>query len=450
MRRFGLPILILFMLCGQLLRFPLDLLAFKTTAIVPSDMALAVALILVLARKLRLRRVFVRGSSLAWPIGVFVLVGIASLGVNADYYNLHSYEVFISSTYLGRWVLYCMAYFIVIDLIRSRQDVKDLAKALGTGLLIFAAFGICQAVYLPNFAFIVHPEAAAGFDWDIQNNRLVSTFLDPNLAGCLIAVGLAFAVCFLMEGYRTAWVPTGVLGCALLLTYSRGATLSFLAGLSYIIATGRYKRRGFIATGMLLVMAVLLAPYLLPHAQAYSKIGFSDPSAQERLASWAMAGDLIRSNPVFGVGFSTLPFVFPKYGYLVSGGASSFGLDGGLLTVFALTGILGLAAYCWILVKVLRMAHHVCGHSNDRLLRVLAKGSSAAVLIVVMSSFFTSSLLYVFIMGFYWIVFAMLNVAYNLAQQERKQAHARTVVAPAVDARRMFAGRAVVSVIGQR
>ena len=193
MRKYGLPILVLLLLCGQLLRIPVELVPFKTTAVVPNDVGLAVFCILLLLRKLRLRQLFFQNALLSGPIFLFVLAAAISLGVNADYYNLHGDEIIVSALYFLRWVLYCSVYFAVVDLVRSRKDAKELAAVLTVALVSFAAFGIYQSIYLPDFAFIVHPDDIRWSDWDVQYSRLVSTFLDPNLAACFVGVGLAFS-----------------------------------------------------------------------------------------------------------------------------------------------------------------------------------------------------------------------------------------------------------------
>jgi len=332
-----------------------------------------------------------------------------------------------------------------VDLVRSRKDAKELTAVLTVALVSFAAFGIFQAIYLPDFAFIVHPEDIRWSDWDVQYNRLVSTFLDPNLAACFVGVGLAFSVAFLMEGYRKSWFTIAVFGLALLLTYSRGGCLSFIVGLTYIILSGKYKRRGLIAAGAIALIVIASAPYTLPQAEAYGHLTISDANARIRVQNWLLSKSLIQDNFFFGVGFNTLPYVVPRYGYR-AGGGSAFGLDGGLLVVFALTGIFGFAAYTYLLAKALWMAHFVCEHSRDRLFRVLAKGSFASALIIVVSSFFTSSLLYLFIMEFAWMEFGLLNCLYIWTERRNAGLVPRPLVAlSAADSPGRFGGRARLS-----
>ena len=433
MRKYGLPLMVGLMLLGQVLRIPTELVSFKKVAIVPNDVALVAFNIIMLIRNLRSRKLLIRNVLLWKPVLLFVFVCVVGLLVNANYYNLHGNELLVSGLYLGRWFFYTTAYLFTVDLIRSRRDVKHLVAALAVGLLAFAAFGIFQTLELPNFALIVHPEDTGAVDWDYQYDRLVSTFLDPNLAGCLIAVGLAFSVAFLMAGYRKVKFAIVIFGAALILTYSRGALLSFFVGLTYLVISGKHRHRVLVAAGLVGLIVLAAAPYLVSHVQEYNKFTFSDVSAQQRVANWLLCWDLIRDNFFLGVGFNTLPYVVPHYG-LVSGGGSAFGLDGGLLLIFALSGFVGFTTYCYLLGKSLWMCHKVANLSKDPLYRVLARGSFAAVLIIVTSAFFTSSLLYSFIMEFFWMMLALLTFAYVLTKAEQpvpsEAARVRQRVAP--------------------
>jgi len=88
-----------------------------------------------------------------------------------------------------------------------------------------------------------------------------------------------------------------------------------------------------------------------------------------------------------------------------------------LLFVFALTGVFGFAAYTYLLGKVCWMSRVIYKNSTDRFFRVLGKGTLASTIIVVASSMFTSSMLYAFIMEFFWLLYGLLNFAYLSLQR---------------------------------
>jgi O-antigen ligase len=416
MREFGIPFLVLLLFLGQVIRLPVDLVSFRKIAVIPNDVGLAVFGLILLLRKLWQRKLFVRNGELTKAILAFIIVSSVSLLFNFHYYFLSTKEITVSGLYLGRWILYCLSYFFVVELVHSREHVRKLSWFLGAGLLAFAAFGIFQAIFLPDFAFMVHPEDTTA-DWDLQANRLVSTFLDPNLAGCLIAVGLAFSVAFVMEGYRRAWYAVAIFGAALILTYSRGGVLSFTLGYLYLLAAGKNKRRGIVALVMVAFIVLGAGPYLIHHANEYGKFTISDYSSQSRLDAWMLCLTMIRDNFFLGIGFDTLPYVIRRYDYVAVGGPAFGLMGGGLLFIFALTGVFGFAAYAYLFGKACWMSRVVYKNSTDRFFRVLAKGTFASSIIVVVSSMFTSSMLYAFIMEFFWFLYGLLNFAYLSLQR---------------------------------
>ena len=422
MRRYGLTLLVGLLFLGQTIRITIPLVQYHSTAILPNDLGLAAMVILFVLQKLSKRNLFVRNGALTKTILAFIIVSLVSLLINFNYYYLSSHQFAVSLLYFGRWVLYCCAFFLVVELVRSPQAVRKLSASLSVGLLVFAAFGVLQAIFLPDFAIMIHPEEP----WDRQGYRLVSTFFDPNLAACLLGVGLAFAVAFFAEGYRRAWYAVVLFGTALILTYSRGGLLSFAAGYLYLIIAGKTKRRAMVAIFLVGLILFLAAPYLLWHAEEYGKLTISDASSQGRVDSWWFCVELIRDNFVFGIGFDTLPYVMPRYyhyfasGYYTGEGATAFGLaGGGLLFIFALTGVFGCALYTYLFAKVCWMSHVVAKNSTDRFFRVLGKGTFASTIIVVVSSMFTSSMLYVFIMEFFWFLYGLLNFAYVSVQRAK-------------------------------
>ncbi len=203
MRKYGLPILVLFAAGGQLLRTTVDIVSFKQVAFFPSDTAIPILAGMLLLEKLRTRRLLSAKARLFVPISLFVLAAMISLVVNIFYFNLHRYEIWVSSLYLLRWVVYCIPYFLVVELVQTREHIKRLLTTFAVAVSGFTVFGIYQAIFLPNFAQIVDPLNLAS--WDVQYNRLVSTFLDPNFAGCLIGMALVSAIAFWMEGISRSW-----------------------------------------------------------------------------------------------------------------------------------------------------------------------------------------------------------------------------------------------------
>ena len=71
--------------------------------------------------------------------------------------------------------------------------------------------------------------------WDPQGRRLVSTFLDPNLAGGLIVVALLLACARIAAGDSVPLWRPGVLVTALVMTVARSSFLGFVVGLAVLV-----------------------------------------------------------------------------------------------------------------------------------------------------------------------------------------------------------------------
>src|SRR5581483_7628174 len=154
----------------------------------------------------------------------FAAVGGISAALAIPRFGLAPGEVLVSVAYLVRWLMYFGIYVVAINGLAAR-DVRPVWHAVETMLLVFAAFGVLQSAFLPGFAQLVYPTSRLFDDWDPQGHRLVSTVLEPNIAGAMLLIGLITQLSLLAAGARVArWKPL-LLFTALVLTLSRSAVL---------------------------------------------------------------------------------------------------------------------------------------------------------------------------------------------------------------------------------
>ncbi len=336
----------------------------------------------------------------------FALVGALSAALAVPRFGLSAAELGFSLAYLARWLVYFALYVLAVNTLR-RADVPAVARTLERVILVFAAFGIVQSAFLPGFAQLVYPDAELYIDWDPQGRRLVSSFLDPNFAGIFVVIGLLLAVARQSCGIAVGRLHLAVLATALVLTASRSSILAALVGGAVVIGIAGLTRRVVrvgIALGVLLLAAL---PALLTFARSYGKLSV-DASAVSRVVSWLRALELLRDNPLIGVGFNTYGFVQRAYGYEAGRGAFSFSLDGGLLFIAVMTGAVGLLVYLAMLRGIAARARGVWraawATAEERAVAVAAVASMAAV---VVHSLFVNSLLHPFILEPLWILWAL-------------------------------------------
>ena len=326
-----------------------------------------------------------------WWAGLFMVLAIVALIGAGRWIGVR--EIMISATYLLRWVAYGLLVFMGYHLAKSSRPVNVLGLIFG----LVAIIGISQWLILPDLSWLER------LGWDPHQGRLVSTFLDPNFVGGFLVVGLALALPQLLTRGRAAqrwyWgVLTSLMLVGIYLTFSRSALLALIVA-AFIIGALRYR---WVALGLMLV---LVAAYLAsPKLQERVKGAFTlDQTARYRIASWQEGWNIIKHEPIIGVGFNTLPYTRPQYGYWPAGHAAS-GFDSSLLTVGATTGGLGLLAYLGILVSAVLLAWRKW-RAKAAPIALTFLAATGALLV---HSLFVNSLLYPSVLVVWWIILGLV------------------------------------------
>ncbi len=389
---------------GNLGRIPAGMLGGRTAPVVAVDLVVAL-LWLVLALLLISGRVRVALDDISTATLVFVAVAALSALLGISRYHLGVVGGLGVAAFLVRWMAYFGWYLFVVWCL-TPNEARDAWRYVEWALLAFALFGVLQSAFMPGFAQMVQsvPEFPT---WDYQGRRLVSTMLDPNFAGIFIVIALLPRLARVAEGLRERWEILALLVAALLLTVSRSSLLALAVGTT-VIAIARGLRLRLVYT--FLIGAVLLLPFLsilLTFAAGFHKLGI-DTSAAMRFIAWSRGLQLTIEHPIFGVGFNAVQAAQNAHGWRPVGGAD-VSLDGGLLFVAAMTGLVGLACYLWLLGRVWKLARRVWRDAElsprDRAHGV---ATAAVTVAVVVHSFFVNSLLLPFVMQILWIMWGTL------------------------------------------
>jgi hypothetical protein len=134
----------------------------------------------------------------------------------------------------------------------------------------------------------------------------VGIFNDPNELCLLLAVGVILAL-YLLGDKRSGLVryvcavPLVAFALAIPLTQSRGGLLAVLAGLSVLAFDRLGAKRGTLIMGVMLVGVLAVAGGRITRFE----IDNSDDTSQHRVQLWSEGLVLLRSSPLFGIGFGT-------------------------------------------------------------------------------------------------------------------------------------------------
>ena len=393
-------------LAGNLLRLPVLSAGEKSAPLIPLD--LVVGIIVLLGTVTAWRRRQLALDLVGRRLLVFALVAFVSVATAGWRLELTASQLLFSGAYLVRWLAYGSVY-LWMSATLSRDDAELITQWLRWAILAFALFGIVQAALLPGFAQMVYPESSLYLDWDPQGRRLVSTFLDPNYAGMFLLLGLCLWGGALLAGDRAPAWQGMTLALALVLTLSRGSLLAGGAAAVTLIAMRGVSRRVLFAGMALLAAAIVGVPLLMDFAQGYGKLTL-DASALQRLLSWQRGVSLVSEHPWLGIGFNTVGFVAQRYGW-VARGTSGFGLDGGLLFIAALTGLLGVVAFIRLLMAVAGSARTIWSDPDaPPAQRGIAYAVTASVVAITVHATFTNTLLLSLLLAPCWLLWAMPRV----------------------------------------
>lgn len=323
-------------------------------------------------------------------MGAFIAIAALSTLLAGPKWDLALGAQLGVAMFLVRWVLYAGWYLLVV----TDPDPDEAGRALWTSIdkaiVAFLLFGLLQSALLPNFGRLT--ALYTGLDWDVQGRRLVSTVLDPNFSGGLLLIGLLMRLSQEAFGIRTNRFTLALFALGLVLTLSRASWLALAAVLP--IALVVRGRKGYlprlVAVGSVAVLA--MTPAIIAFGREYKKFEV-DVSGLMRFIPWLRSSVLIRDNPLLGVGFNAAGPAQTAYGWELMGGAS-VSMDGGLLFVAVMTGLLGLFAYCgmlWVFIGAARRTWRDETQTDER--RAFAMGAVLATLGILVQSLFGNGLL---------------------------------------------------------
>ncbi|MBN2472332.1 MAG: O-antigen ligase family protein [Anaerolineae bacterium] len=141
--------------------------------------------------------------------------------------------------------------------------------------------------------------------------RAIGVWIDPNSYGGVLAVLGALIAPHLFSQRGLGWPrwitagAVGLIGLALLLTFSRGSMLALGAALVFI-AVIRYRKLLWlmVAAGLLILVLPVTQAYVMRMIEGFQ---FADRASQMRVGEITDALRLIGRYPLFGVGFSGTP-----------------------------------------------------------------------------------------------------------------------------------------------
>ncbi|MFH1023642.1 MAG: O-antigen ligase family protein [Planctomycetota bacterium] len=370
------------------------------------------------------------------PVFLFMFLGSISLirseitRVDLDFLEL----VFV----LKRWAEPMLVYYIFVNNIRDRRDVW------------WVVFVVCLMTGLVGMIGLKEYYIDIGGLWrypsSLDRCRIKGIADQPNQFGAYFCYYSFYMVSFFFHYLyeKKFWIfliPIAVCGRAMLLCFSRGATISF--AVAAYATTWFWNRK----VALLLLTPVLcyfvMNPDMIPSVimgrlkptvetvreygpgNARETIGEMDASAYGRINLWYLGVQIVKRNPVFGVGFGNYPRVSQElaregvevpFGGLVT---EQWDPHSTYVAIATEMGVPALILFLLILGIFAKSAWGICRGSHDRFFRSIAVGYLGGMVGLLVVNIFGSRLFDTNeVVTHFWIMSAVILCVRDMVDEE--------------------------------
>jgi putative inorganic carbon (HCO3(-)) transporter len=307
-----------------------------------------------------------------WNIGLCLLF-IWSMIVGIINYSVTS--IIVS---FGLFMYLCISVFLQ-DYCKNEDEVEKICRYLVLFSMLSAAFGIIEKAIYVYFNYNIWRRFLEITSQPVFNDRIYSTFGNPNVAGNWFAIMILISLYFCStkaKGTKLIY-QTSILFfvVALYLTESRGAFIGLLFGLFiFYLLKGNKKDRWLFITIFILTAAVTFMPSQIIENVIGHNFGGSFTS---RLGIWNGCLKMIKLKPITGWGLMGITdhgaYFMKEYYY-----ATMYHGHNIWITILTSLGTVGLLIYAYMKINLFRNLK-ILRAQNCRLVPMLA-GIQAVVI----------------------------------------------------------------------
>ena len=238
-----------------------------------------------------------------------------------------------------------MFIFMLLSLIKTKEELKKCFFALLTSALVLSFVGISQYLFYPQY---------------LQDGRIKAFFSSPNYLS-LYLTPLIFLIPIMIskngKEKLLPWVCLVVIAATIFLTYSRGAWLGLILGAIvflgiYFIQKVRSKKVKIIIPILVLLLAISSLPFITKGVYnlgivSTNRIYTSDNVRKE---IWTTSSEILSKNWLFGVGLGNFQKYFGDYTkdrinypeYITPNALTPHNI---ILNIWLQTGLLGIISF---------------------------------------------------------------------------------------------------------
>ncbi len=360
---------------------------------------------------------------------------------------------------------YITLYYLVVNTRLTDRMIKLLVVGLLLSAAAEASIGLLQVVLGNRFSVFLVPEDVVvagvmvrpGFTQILSGRtRIFGSLGRYNAFGFFLAILGLLALGLYLKLRPTLSAPqrwglvalAGLAGPAMVLSFSRTSWFAFYAGVLVLLLLVKRKRTLLLAlitpllATVLLLSWVTLEDWRVQEAEQASVLDrymatFSPGYVNVLLRSGRLFSLLrvspivLRDYPWLGLGPGTIgsiatgggtlsPGFYPEYShedwlYVADvGSPTSLGYlhDVGWVSILAQVGVLGLAAYAWIILELLRTSLHCYRNGMEPFVRGLALGYIGLLVATVLGNFAIFYLSLRAVSMYFWLVAGLITTLY--------------------------------------
>jgi O-antigen ligase len=310
---------------------------------------------------------------------------------------------------LVRWMLFFAFFFLVVQLVDTRREIRRAMRWFATSVTIAAVYALW------------------GFLIGHNGTRVAGPLEDPNDFAYLLACSLPLVGYLISADRLRRWLwglAFVLIAIAMLATFSRGA----LVGIGVLLAWGIFTRRvplWTLASGLAAVAVVAALAFTVWHPllekALHQKSHVAQSNVESRNAFWAAAIKLAERRPLTGVG----PGRFPKEALpLLRNNPEDLEkpvTHNSYLEILSENGVPALALFLAYLVgawNLLARVQRIAREREDVDARRLATALQSALLIAIVSATFLSEEL----TSPFWLIGGLAAVLVRVAVRDRASA----------------------------
>lgn len=318
-----------------------------------------------------------------------------------------------------------LGYFLVVNLIRTKEWVSRCFGTLVSSATIVALLGVLQ--YLFNVFGSLNRSTLDLSQFSDIKGRVTVLFENPNILGFYLAMIFPLALYMFLDApiKKRTKIPS-LCACMLILlclvfTWSRGAWLACL--ISTLIFFLIYSRKTLRYVLALLIALPLLA-FLLPDniRRRFLSIGsFSDSSTVYRVYTWQGTWDAIENFLFGGVGYGTETYaaVYPHYAY--AGMEMAEHSHNLFLQIWFSLGIFALLVFLFVVWLFLQRNLETLKISSDSSMRLMTAATLCAGIAMLVMGLFDYVWYSYRIFFLFWILVGLTAAISRVDAAERQR-----------------------------